>query len=215
MWNVDCAWVTAFIFDSRTDDEVFETENVSTCGRLEPPTFRHTLWGHWWRRLQPTSSIITDTKSVDSNRDDFARYKWIFRFVFLYRYSSKPAWGFTKRQVLMSCIKLDITIWKSARMTSAQANDDDWADVNHADFHTVISRYLRNISTYLFITAERTIIMQNCRLIQTWFPIKIDEVWFDRFCVRNDWWRRLQPTSSVSPVWLHKECCNHLWYIQC
>ena len=47
----------------------------------------------------------------------------------------------------MSCIKLDITICKSARMTSAQANDDDWADVNHADFQTVISRYLRNIST--------------------------------------------------------------------
>ena len=31
------------------------------------------LWGHWWRRLQPTSSIISDVKSHDSNRDDFAR----------------------------------------------------------------------------------------------------------------------------------------------
>ena len=47
----------------------------------------------------------------------------------------------------------------------------------------------------------RTIIMQNSKLIQACFPIKIDEVWIDRFCVRYDWWRRLQPTSSVSPVW--------------
>ena len=43
--------------------------------------------------------------------------------------------------------------------------------------------------------------MQNSRLIQDCFPIKIDEVWIDRFCVRYYWWRRLQPTSSVSPVW--------------
>ena len=32
--------------------------------------------GHWWRRLQPTSSIITDAKSVDSNLYDFARQGW-------------------------------------------------------------------------------------------------------------------------------------------
>ena len=30
---------------------------------------------------------------------------------------------------------------------------------------------------------------------------KIVLVWIDWFCVRYDWWRRLQPTSSVSPVW--------------
>ena len=30
-------------------------------------------WGHWWRPLQPTSSIITDAKSVDSNLVDFDR----------------------------------------------------------------------------------------------------------------------------------------------
>ena len=38
----------------------------------------------------------------------------------------------------------------------------DWADVIHADFQTVISRYLQNINTNLFCTAEvmlRTIIM--------------------------------------------------------
>ena len=32
------------------------------------------------------------------------------------------------------------------------------------------------------------------------FSYQIDEVWIGRFCVRYDWWRRLQPTSSVSPV---------------
>ena len=32
-----------------------------------------THWGHWWRRLQPTSSIITYAKSVDSNLVDFER----------------------------------------------------------------------------------------------------------------------------------------------
>ena len=101
-------------------------------------------------------------------------------------------------------------------MTSAQAKWwrrlHDWADVIHADFQTVVSRYLQNISTYLFCTTERmlrTIIMQNSRMIQACYHIKIDEVWIDRYCVRYDWWRRLQPTSSVSPVWAWHEsnCC--------
>ena len=45
IWNVNCARVTAFIFDTRTgvlvkvSETVFETENVSTWGGLEPPTF--------------------------------------------------------------------------------------------------------------------------------------------------------------------------------
>ena len=39
IWNVDCAWATAFIFDSRMDVLVKETENVSTWGGLDPPTF--------------------------------------------------------------------------------------------------------------------------------------------------------------------------------
>ena len=92
-------------------------------------------------------------------------------------------------------------------MTSAQGQWwrrlHNWADVIHADFQTVISRVQQNINTYPFCTAERmlrTVIMQNSRLIQACFPIKIDEVWIDRFCVRYDWWRRLQRTSSVSPV---------------
>ena len=81
-------------------------------------------------------------------------------------------------------------------MTSAQASDDfgsivepmsslAWADVILADFQRDISRYLQNISIYIFDTAERMlriIIMQNSRLIQAYFPIKIDEVWIDRFC---------------------------------
>ena len=99
-------------------------------------------------------------------------------------------------------------------MTSTQASDDvgsiveptsslAWADVILSDFQRVISRYLQKIRIYFFYTAERMlriIIMQNSKLIQACFPIKIDEVWIDRFCVRYDWWRRLQPTSSVSPV---------------
>ena len=71
-------------------------------------------------------------------------------------------------------------------MTSAQANDDvsstieptsslAWADVIHADFQTVMSHHLQNISTYLFCTAERmlrTIIMENSRLIRHAFLSK-------------------------------------------
>ena len=113
----------------------------------------------------------------------------------------------------MFCRRRDITVWKSAWMTSAQIMEPTsslaWADVIHVDFQTVISRRLQNISTYLFCTAERmlrTIIMQNSGLILACFPIKIDEVRIDRFRVRYDWWRRLQPTSSVSPV-----CRLHLW----
>ena len=70
------------------------------------------------------------------------------------------------------------------------------------------------ISTYLFFTAERMlriIIMQNSRLIQARFPIKIEEIWIDPFCVRYDWWRRLQPTSSVSPVWSCSCLCSIHW----
>ena len=109
----------------------------------------------------------------------------------------------------MFCWTRDITVWKSAWMTSAQLwsrhHHWPWADVIRADFQTVISRYLHNVNTRLFCTADRmfrTIIMQNSRLIYACFPIKIDEVWIDWFCVRYDWWRRLQRTSSVSPVWM-------------
>ena len=99
-------------------------------------------------------------------------------------------------------------------MTSAQGSDDvgsivgptsslACADVILADFQGVISRYLQTIRICFFYTAARmwrTIVIQNSKLIRAWFSIKIDEVWIDRFCVRYNWWRRLQPTSSVSPV---------------
>ena len=108
----------------------------------------------------------------------------------------------------MFCWTRDITVWKSAWMTSAQLwsrrHHWPWADVIRADFQTVISRYLHNVNTRLFCTADRmfrTIIMQNYRLIYACFPIKIDKVWIDRFCVRYDWWRRLPcPQCAVSPV---------------
>ena len=114
----------------------------------------------------------------------------------------------------MFCWTWDITVWISARMTSAQLwsrrHHLPWADVIRVDFQTVISRYLHNVNTRFFCTADRmfrTIIMQNSRLVYACFPIKIDEDWIDRFCVRYDWWRRLQPTSSVSPVCLSSHDC--------
>ena len=44
IWNVNCAWTTAFIFDTWTGvlgkvSRFFETENVSTWGGLEHPAF--------------------------------------------------------------------------------------------------------------------------------------------------------------------------------
>ena len=80
----------------------------------------------------------------------------------------------------MLCWTWDITVWKSAWMTSAQLWSQrhhwPWADVIRADFQTVISRYLHNVNTRLFCTADRmfrTITMQNFRLIYACFPIKI------------------------------------------
>ena len=77
----------------------------------------------------------------------------------------------------------------------------DWADVIHANFQMVVSR-LQKISTNLFCTAERMlriIIMQNSGPIQAYFPIKIEEVWIDRFCVRYGWWRRLHANVISVP----------------
>ena len=68
----------------------------------------------------------------------------------------------------MFCWTRDITVWKSAWMTSAQLwsrrHHWPWADVIRADVQTVISRYLHNVNTRIFCTADtmfRTIIMQN------------------------------------------------------
>ena len=122
--------------------------------------------GHWWRRLQPMSSIITGANLVDSNPYDFARQG--------------------RRRSIME-------------LTSSLV----WAYVILADFQRVISPYLQYISTYHSYTAQRvlrTISMQKSELKYACLSSKIFKVWIDRFCVRCDWWRRLQPTSSVSPV---------------
>ena len=92
-----------------------------------------------------------------------------------------------------------------ASITSAQSRSQRhrrvWADVILADFQRVISPYLQDISTYLSCAAQRvlwTVFMQKSKPKYVCLPSKID-----RFCVRYDWWRRLQPTSSVSPVWIY------------
>ena len=43
--------------------------------------------------------------------------------------------------------------------------------------------------------------MQNSKSRYACLPSKIVEDGIDRFWVRCDWWRRLQSTSSVFPVW--------------
>ena len=78
-----------------------------------------------------------------------------------------------------------------------------WADVFLADFQGVIFHFLHDISTYLSATTQRvlrTTFMQKFKPKYACLHSKIFEVWIDRICVRYDWWRRLQPTSSVSPV---------------
>ena len=79
-----------------------------------------------------------------------------------------------------------------------------WTDVILADIQRVISRYLQYISTGLSCTAQRvlrTIFMQKSKPKYACLPSKVVEVWIDGLCVRYDWWRRLQPTSSVSREW--------------
>ena len=62
IWNVNCAWATAFIFETNRCScesvKVFETENVSTWGGHEPPTFGFmlnalTIWAIRARHLLP------------------------------------------------------------------------------------------------------------------------------------------------------------------
>ena len=77
-----------------------------------------------------------------------------------------------------------------------------WADVILANFQRVISCYLQDISTYLSCTAQRvlrTIFMQNSKPKYACLPNKIVEVWINWFCIRNDWWRRLQQCPRCVP----------------
>ena len=62
---------------------------------LQLNSLLYSHWGHWWRRLQPTSSIITDAKSVDSNLDDFAGQTCIFGLGFLHKHSSLHSLNYT------------------------------------------------------------------------------------------------------------------------
>ena len=62
-----------------------------------------------------------------------------------------------------------------------------WADVIHADFQRVISRYIQNISTCISSKAQlglRTIFIQKSKPKYAHLPSKIIAVWIDRFCVR-------------------------------
>ena len=115
-------------------------------------------WGHWWHRLQPTSSVIRDTKSVDTNLVDFDNKLCIFQFGFLYKFSSWPSLSLTGKT---SANVLYIKRYDPLKIGTDDVGSSqwwrrlhDWADVIHADFQMVISRYLQNISTYLFCTAE-------------------------------------------------------------
>ena len=61
-------------------------------------------WGHWfcirydwWRRLQPTSSIIRDAKSVDSNLVDFDRKTCLDHPGILHNNSSEHSFSSTEK----------------------------------------------------------------------------------------------------------------------
>ena len=121
----------------------------------------------------------------------------------------------------MFCWTQAITVWKLAWMTSGQLwsrrHHWPWADVIRADFQTVVSHYLHNVNTRLFCTADRmfrTIIIQNSRLIYACFPIKINEVWINRFCVRYDLWRRLQCPQCAGGFSWQNASNAEFWYFQ-
>ena len=64
IWNVNCAWATAFIFDPRTDvlEKVSKTENVSTSVRgTRTPNFRISC-----RMLEPLELSGPDTRDIYS-----------------------------------------------------------------------------------------------------------------------------------------------------
>ena len=78
-----------------------------------------------------------------------------------------------------------------------------WTDVILAIFKGLYLVWLYNINTYFSCKAQRVlgiIFMQKSKPPKyTRLPSKVVEVWIDWFCVRYDGWRRLQPTSSLSP----------------
>ena len=98
IWNVNCARTTAFIFDTRTGEsvKVFETENVSTWGGLEPSTFgfmpnalaywairarhflshviEHWLWQYRYFEVKLTFEMLT----VRGQQHSFSTHERVF-----------------------------------------------------------------------------------------------------------------------------------------
>ena len=86
-----------------------------------------------------------------------------------------------------------------------------WADVILADFQRVISLNMQHITTYFPCTPQRVLrtkLIKKSKPKYACLPSKIVEVWIDWFCVHYNWWRWLQLTSSVFPVWLIINCIS-------
>ena len=104
-----------------------------------------------------------------------------------------------------------ITAWISAWITSAQLRRrrHHWLEPTLSEpifkgLFIVIYKILALVTCKTQWGLE-TIFMRKSKPKYAYLPSKIVAVWIDRFCLRYDWWRRLQPTSSVS-----SEC---FWYI--
>ena len=138
--------------------------------------------------LKPTSSIITDATSVDSNLVDFDRKTCLDQPGILHNNSSYR-------------LKIGMDDFGSiVEPTSSLA----WADVIRANFQRVLYLVIyKNNSTCLSCKAQRglrTIFIEKSKPKYAYLPKKFIAVWIDWFCVCYDWWRRLQPMSSVFPV---------------
>ena len=69
----------------------------------------HTL-GHWWRRLQPTSSITTDAKSVDSTRDDLHTSTWMCASLSFTGKTSANVWPILRPLWLMTSAATSVSV---------------------------------------------------------------------------------------------------------
>ena len=73
MPNALTNWAIIFIFGILVRCRLYS--ELARCSLMKLWIVRYSHWVHWWRPLQPTSSVITDAKSADLNLDDFARKK--------------------------------------------------------------------------------------------------------------------------------------------
>ena len=99
-----------------------------------------------------------------------------------------------------------MTLWKSAWMTSAQACDEVGSTIEPTSSMPIFKwLYLviyETLALALSVLLNELLELSLCK-IPGWSRhvfLAIDEVWIDRVCVRYDWWRRLQPTSIMSPL---------------